>query len=102
MVKTLKHKGVGMGTVSAKTKKRVKDELAGKKMELYRPFIVEVREVHIQKYEVSARTADEAMACIENGEGEIVEGSLEYSHMLDKDTWSAAEKENTDKKGKGR
>ena len=93
MVETLKHKGVGMGQVSAKTKKRVKDALKGKKMELYRPFIVSVKEVHTQEYRVSAKTAKEAISMVVEGEGEIDESSFEYSHTLPADSWTVREEE---------
>jgi len=50
-------------------------------------FNVYVREVHVQKFEVEAESAGEAVAKISEGDGDIVDNALEYSHCLDKNTW---------------
>lgn len=51
-------------------------------------FQVMMREVHIQPYEVEARDEAEAIAIVNAGGGEIIEGGLEYSHTLDVHTWT--------------
>jgi len=53
-----------------------------------RIFIVNVREVYIQPYRVLAKTAEEAIGLVKEGEGEIMEGSLEYSHTLEPECWT--------------
>jgi hypothetical protein len=58
-------------------------------------FIVYVREVHVQGYRVDAKDAKEAVAKVENGEGDLLDSHFEYSHTLDSETWTA-EKENED------
>lgn len=51
-------------------------------------FIVEVREVHVQSMRVEAESAEEAIKKVVNGEGEIVENCMEYSHTLDSENWT--------------
>jgi hypothetical protein len=59
-----------------------------KKMKKFR---VLVREVHVQWVEIESTSEEEAKDRVQQGEGEIVEGSLEYSHTLDSDTWTVEE-----------
>lgn len=54
-------------------------------------FIVNVREVHVQPYVVSARSLDKAIHLVEAGEGEVWEGAFEYSHTLETDSWDGHE-----------
>jgi len=54
-------------------------------------FIVGVREVHIQMMEVSAESKEEAIAAVQAGDGDILDDTLEYSHTLDSDLWTAEE-----------
>lgn len=51
-------------------------------------YIVYVREVYVQANEVFANSPEEAKALVEACEGEILEDCLEYSHTLDKDSWT--------------
>ena len=53
-------------------------------------FIVSVREVHVSHREVQAKTAEDAMDKVQDGDGEEV--FMEYSHMLDSDTWTVEKK----------
>lgn len=54
-------------------------------------FKVFIREVWVQEYEVEASSEKEAITKVSRGLGDMVEGSLEYSHALDTDTWTAEE-----------
>jgi hypothetical protein len=55
-------------------------------------FIVQVREVHVVSYEVEATSALEAADWLEDSRGDAgVEKGIEYSHTLDRDTWTAYE-----------
>lgn len=54
-------------------------------------FIVAVREIHIAPLVVEARSKEEAIYKVTEGEGEAVEGGLEYSHTFDPDTWTVTE-----------
>lgn len=54
-------------------------------------FIVSVREVHIQPYQVLAETPEEAIELVENCEGDILDANFEFSHTLDSDTWTVEE-----------
>ena len=51
-------------------------------------FNVFVREVHIQTVKVTAKNEKEAISKVKDGEGDYIDGALEYSHTLDSDTWS--------------
>lgn len=51
-------------------------------------WIVAVREVHIQPVRIFAKTAEEAVRKVAEGEGEQIEGGFEYSHTLDPDAWT--------------
>ena len=51
-------------------------------------FLVAVREVHVQQVRVKANDAEDAKARVAKGEGDQVEGSLEYSHTLGAHTWT--------------
>jgi hypothetical protein len=50
-------------------------------------FIVSVREVHVQGYQVEAKDAGDAISKVINGEGDLMESYFEYSHTLDPETW---------------
>jgi hypothetical protein len=51
-------------------------------------YVVEVREVWVQKREIEADNPNEAIQKVKNGEGEDVENGMEYSHTLeDYDNW---------------
>ena len=54
-------------------------------------YIVNVREVHIQPYAVTADSPEEAMQIVEDGGGEIDEAGFEYSRTLGQDEWSVEE-----------
>ena len=51
-------------------------------------FIVVVKEVWIQPVSVEAKSAQEAIRKVEDGEGTSLEDQFEYSHTLDSETWS--------------
>lgn len=52
-------------------------------------FIVQVREVHVVSYEVEADSIHEAADKLEDSWMEAgVERGVEYSHQLDRDTWT--------------
>lgn len=53
-----------------------------------KPYIVRVREVHVQPYRILAETPEEALRLVADGGGDILEADLEYSHTLDPDTWT--------------
>lgn len=46
-------------------------------------YIVEVPEVHYQSYAIEANSPSEAASLVADGEGDIIEDALEYSHTLD-------------------
>ena len=50
-----------------------------------------VREVWVQAYDVDADSKEEAIKKIAEGDGNVVEWELDYSHMLDPETWEAEE-----------
>ncbi len=54
-------------------------------------FNVSVREVHIQQISVIAESSEEAIHLVEEGEGTPLDNTLEYSHTLETDTWTAEE-----------
>lgn len=54
-------------------------------------FIVFVREVYVQQVLVEAESENEAIKKVRFGEGDHLDNSLEYSHTLDSDTWTAEE-----------
>ena len=56
-------------------------------------FIVEVREVHIQGYEIEAETEEQAKDLIREGNGDLIDGHFEYSHTLDSEFWTVEKKE---------
>ena len=64
--------------------------MAKKKMKM---FEVKVREVHVQPYSIEAKTKEEAIAIVQAGGGEIIEGGFEYSHTLDSENWTVEEVE---------
>jgi len=47
-------------------------------------FIVSVREVHVQRYGVDAKDAEDAISKVINGEGDL----MGNSHTLDPETWT--------------
>lgn len=55
-------------------------------------YIVTVYEVHVQEHEVKAKDAEEAKAIVAEGGGEQIDGSFEFSHTQDTDTWRVTEK----------
>lgn len=55
-------------------------------------FHVYVREVHIQTVEVEAEDSEGAIESVANGEGNYLCGGLEYSHVLEDETWTVEEK----------
>lgn len=54
-------------------------------------FEVQVREVHIQPYIVKAMSPEMAIDLIVEGSGELIEAGFEYSHTLDKESWTVKE-----------
>jgi len=63
-------------------------------------YIVGVREVHVRHYEVTAENEEEAMELVDKRAPVVKDlGFSEYSHELDRGTWSVEEstkKENPD------
>lgn len=57
-------------------------------------FIVEKREVWTQGVCVRAKTSQEAVDMVRDGQGERIEALLEYSRDLDSDSWTVEVKEN--------
>lgn len=57
-------------------------------------FLVDVREVWVQTYEIEAESKEEALQLVYEGDGEIVDGGPVYSHVLDggKDIYYVSEK----------
>ena len=58
-------------------------------------YIVEVREVHIQPYEVEADSPEQAIQNVKDGEEDkiaMIESGFEYSHTLDSEFWTVEEK----------
>lgn len=53
-----------------------------------RSFIVNLREVHIQPVKIKAKNEQDAIKKVKQGQGDYLEGMLEYSHTLDSDTWT--------------
>lgn len=54
-------------------------------------YEVLVREVHIQSVLVEAKSADDAIGKVAEGEGDFVDNSLVYSDTLELETWTAKE-----------
>jgi hypothetical protein len=54
-------------------------------------FIVNVREVYVQGYKVTADDEETAKAIVRAGGGVIDEDRFEYSHTLDSETWTVEE-----------
>lgn len=54
-------------------------------------FIVSVREVHVQPYEVEAQDKEAAIKVVRDGGGEIDDGAFEYSHTLHPEFWTVEE-----------
>lgn len=53
-------------------------------------FIVMVREVHIQMVEVDGATSEtDAIKRVSQGEGSAIDNTLEFSHRLNAETWTA-------------
>jgi len=50
-------------------------------------YTVKVKEIHYQDYRVAADSPEDAIDSIMEGEGELIEGALEYSHTGDADDW---------------
>ena len=53
-------------------------------------FIVSVREVHVQPYEVEAKDKEAAIKVVRDGGGDV-EDAFEYSHTLDPEFWTVEE-----------
>lgn len=51
-------------------------------------FVVFMREVYVQGYEVDANDEKEAIEKVRDGDGELLEDHFEYSHTLDSETWT--------------
>lgn len=66
-------------------------------MEKPKKFIVTVREVHVQPYEVEAEDTEDAIELVFNGEGELLEEQGEFSHMLGRETFDVTEVPTTEK-----
>ena len=56
-------------------------------------FRVTVKEIHSQDYIVEANSKEEAKGIIENGGGEMDEGSFCYDYTLESDYWTIIEEE---------
>ena len=56
-------------------------------------FIVGVREVWVQNVAIDAQDKGEAIAKIQDGEGEYLHDQLEYSDTRDPIEWTVEEKE---------
>lgn len=54
-------------------------------------YLVEVREVHVQKVRVRATSPEEAKELVAEGDGDLLDNSLEYSHCLEPETWTVEE-----------
>lgn len=54
-------------------------------------YHVTVREVHFQTHEVKASSKEEAKEIVGDGGGQPVDGTFEFSHTLDTDTWLVEE-----------
>jgi len=57
-------------------------------MKIYRVF---VKEVWVQAFDIEAESKEEAIKLITEGDGDIVQDELDYSHSLDPDTWTVEE-----------
>ena len=55
-------------------------------------YIVHVKEVWDQPVEIMAESKEEAIQKIADGEGEMLEKELDYSHSLDINDWWVEEK----------
>lgn len=55
-------------------------------------YLVDVREVWTQTVEIEAPGPEEAIAAVQEGGGDYLDDSLEYSHTLDSDGWTVEEK----------
>lgn len=51
-------------------------------------YRVIVREVHVQGVLVDADTPEQAKEIVREGGGELDEAHFEYSHTMDRDTWT--------------
>lgn len=47
-------------------------------------FILRVGEVWTQEYQVDAENLEEALHMVHSGKGDIVDNTLEFSHMMDR------------------
>lgn len=55
-----------------------------------KPYIVEVREVHVQRVGIDASDEISAMDLVSSGNGTYLDG-LEYSETLDRQRWTVRE-----------
>jgi hypothetical protein len=54
-------------------------------------YDVTVKEVWVQTYTVHADSEEEAIQKVQDGDCETQDGSFEYSHAQESDTWDIAE-----------
>lgn len=54
-------------------------------------YHVLVREIWIQKVEIEAENAGEAIEKVADGDGEYLDNALEYADTMASDTWTAEE-----------
>jgi hypothetical protein len=56
-------------------------------------YIVAVREIHIQLVEVEAETEEDAKQVVRDGDGDYLDGTLEYSDTMNSETWTVDKKD---------
>lgn len=54
-------------------------------------YVVVKREVHLRMVEIEAEDKAEAISMVRRGEGDVVDGYLEYSHDMRTDLWTVEE-----------
>lgn len=50
-------------------------------------YVIRTREVHVQDVAITATSLEKAIERVSNAEGVHLDGTMEYSHMLDPETW---------------
>lgn len=50
-------------------------------------YLVKTKEVHSQLIRINAKSKKDAIAKVKNGEGQMLENSLDYLYTLDTDEW---------------
>ena len=58
------------------------------KSKAMKTYTVNVREVHVNSYTVKAESEDEAKDLVADGQGDMMDDMLEFSHSLDTDCWT--------------